>query len=96
MKEPILTAEEFLREYENKRPLLKSLVSTVEDRNQFYSSAQGTMITIDVMVEYAKIQVKAALEAASNKTSYGFLVRPLFDEYQREAILNAYPESNIK
>jgi hypothetical protein len=44
------------------------------------------------MIEFAKIHVKAALKAASEKvkiTDYGYSI-------DTNSILNSYPESNIK
>jgi hypothetical protein len=54
---------------------------------------------IDLMLEFAKLHVKAALKAAAensdayNKPKFERDVNPAVD---LESILNAYPESNIK
>lgn len=48
------------------------------------------------LIEFAKLHVEAALKTASKKTTYGMLVVPLFNEDQREVILNSYPLENIK
>ncbi len=47
-------------------------------------------------IEFAKMHVRAALKKASELKSYGFLVRPIFDEDQIQAILNCYPDNLIK
>lgn len=100
----IPTAEEFLVDFENKKPRLKCEVSTPEDRFTFYSSAQGAMVTLDLMREFAKLHVKAALEAAAENGEVEY-----FEEYSpygdgnytcvhsvnKQSILTAYPETNI-
>jgi hypothetical protein len=62
-----MTAVEFLLDFESKYPRLQSMVSTEEDKKFFYSTAQGAQITCDVMIEFAKMHVKAALEAANTQ-----------------------------
>jgi hypothetical protein len=97
--EKIMTAEEFLKEFELNKPYLESL--TNDNRGGFYSSAQGAMVTIDVIIEFAKYHVKNALEAATknantiNEGDYGS-DGPI-DHYviDKDSILNAYPPSNI-
>ncbi len=48
------------------------------------------------LITFAKLHVEAALKEASEKKTDGMLVVPLFNEYQRDTILNSYPPENIK
>jgi hypothetical protein len=86
----IPTAEEFLLEFEEGYPRLKCEVSTPEDKASFYRSAQGAIVTIDLMIEFAKLHVEAALKAASEN------VVLISTKTAKQSILNAYPLTNIK
>jgi hypothetical protein len=48
------------------------------------------------LIEFAKLHVQSALEAAAVEKTYGMMVVPLFNDEQQKAILNAYPLTNIK
>lgn len=48
------------------------------------------------LITFAKLHVEAALKEASEKKTDGMLVVPLFNEYQRDTILNSYSLENIK
>lgn len=102
MKNKVLSAEDFLLQFENQRLRLKAAVSTEIDKDVFYSSAQGAMVTIDVMIEFAKAHVKAALQTAANKAktttiwegrTNSEVCETIVDE---NSILNSYPETNIQ
>jgi len=86
------TAEQFLR--------FKSDISEDKTSVEYLTDCEVE----EIMIEFAKIHVQAALEAASNNASVEF------DEWEdnsgdfqvdflgidSSSILNAYPESNIK
>jgi hypothetical protein len=85
----MITAEEFL--------ISKGLKGVgnllVRDNSQY--SENGTQ---KLMIEFAKMHVKAALEAASEKANLDGDEGSNFDYIivDKDTILNAYPESNIK
>lgn len=91
-----MTAHDFLLDFEKKYPRLQCEVSTEETKNFFYSTAQGAQVTIDVMIEFAKMHVKKALEAALEDSPHGSSTDIPTYEDMKFAILDAYPESLIK
>ena len=86
------TAEEFLRNFKD----------VIGLRSQ--SSPLGSEATeIEVMIEFAKLHVEAALKEASRKVTCSEETQ--YDEYDnavliakinKDSILNAYPTSSIK
>jgi len=48
------------------------------------------------MIEFAKLHVQAALEAASEKAEFDVDIEGNFTNIDSTSILNSYPESNIK
>lgn len=57
------------------------------------------VLTIDEAIEYAKLNVKAALEAAAKKAKVGYASENPQDNTRiviKESILNAYPENLIQ
>jgi len=90
-----MTAVEFLLDFESKYPRLQSMVSTEEDKKFFYSTAQGAQVTCDVMIEFAKMHVKKALEAADKKAEDEFGEKSWDLVNDKNFILNAYPETLI-
>lgn len=62
---------------------------------EFYD-AHDSDDAVVMMIDFAKMHVEAALKAASEKKTHGMLVVPLFNEHQRDAIVNSYPLENIK
>jgi hypothetical protein len=75
----IPTAEEYV----NTRPYVCA----------FLSSAQGFEILTSFMIEFAKLHVEAALEAANNKVNYAM---EEFGAVFPDTVLNVYPLNNIK
>jgi len=63
---------------------------------------EANAINPSILIEFAKMHVKAALEAASKKAGIkqdwsGNTGSEYCEEYvDKESILNAYPETNIK
>lgn len=82
----------------NKIPTAKEYWDSSEENFQDMSLGRNEFPT-RVMVEFAKLHVKAALKAASekadayNKPKFKGDVNPTVD---LDSILNAYPDSNIK
>ncbi len=52
--------------------------------------------TSRLLIGFAKLHVKAALENAANSASITPIMRECDCEISKTSILNAYPESNIK
>lgn len=78
------TAEQFLR--------FKSDISEDKTSVEYLTDCEVE----EIMIEFAKMHVQAALKAASEKATAGdsdMYFSSLIDE---ESILNSYPESNIK
>ena len=51
---------------------------------------------IELAIKFAKLHLDAQAKAICEKVTTGMLIVPIFDEYQKEIILNAYPKTNIK
>lgn len=83
----IPTAESFFLSYQDRYPGLKDFIST--------NSAQGAQTTIDIMVEFAKLHVQAALQAALEEVPYGSSTDTVSYE-DVSGILTCYPLENIK
>lgn len=103
MKNEIPSAEEFLLKFQSERPILNSMIMDKEDMDDFYNSAQGAMVTIELMQQFAKLHVEAALKsAAENATHIGCnCVRSTCSfedchDINKESIFNAYPLDNVK
>jgi len=79
------TAEEFL------------LDIVINNRNSFDLEIDWntTSDATKAMIEFAKMHVKAALEAASEKAECTESMEGMY-EVRKRTIINAYPESNIK
>ena len=92
----IPTVEDFLLQFENKHPRLKAEVSTEVDKDIFYSSAQGAMVTIDVMIEFAKLHVEAAIKTCIEEAPSGSSTDTVSYEDVVKALKDCYPLSNIK
>ena len=103
----IPTAEEFI--YNAILKDIKSRKDAMPER--FHESAAKTIsgymgpgkpnVTALAMIEFAKMHVKAALEATINNVefttaSWASLQEGSFMEIDKDSILNAYPETNIK
>ena len=50
----------------------------------------------EIMIEFAKMHVEAALEAASENAEFDVDIEGNFTNIDSTSILNSYPESNIK
>lgn len=88
------TSLEFLDRFENERPILRSYVE--ESAEGFYNSAQGACTICDVMVEFARMHVLAALKQAAEKATV-YADEGGYSEFvDEESILNAYSINNIK
>ncbi len=74
------TAEEFL---------------IINDDKDFRLSMSGRYVS-EMMIEFAKMHVEAALKEASVKADEKEIDLPGINEYYRQQILNSYPLSNIK
>ncbi len=95
--EKIPTAEEFFEEFDLS---IAPIEYSNEEANAFLA---GQRSSYNKGIEFAKLHVKAALEAASKESK----LHPLLQEFiqdswesespiNKDSILNAYPESNIK
>ncbi len=78
----IPTAEEFLKKEE--------LVTDINEQKAWLSNVKRYMI------EFAKLHVEAALEAALEDSPHGSSTDIPSYEDMKDAILNAYPLTNIK
>ena len=71
------------------------MIPTAEDF--LFDNFEGGAINPNILIEFAKLHVEAALKAASEKAyfrdSNGFVCTT---EENKESILNAYPLENIK
>ena len=74
--------------------------SKIPTAEEFYSSqTTGKLISEEtIMIEFARLHVKAALEAAAEKaeTERGYLNNLPVIYVTKKSILNAYPLDNIK
>ena len=85
-----------------------SKIPTAED---FFFDFPGLPVYIEsyspedfskILIEFAKLHVKAALEAAANNVEVSIELSNPYDpeseyaEVNKQSILSAYPESNIK
>ena len=73
----------FLMEFESQIPRLQCFLQTEEDRRDFYNSAQGAMVTIDVMTEYTKYVLKYIFEDGLGNIDENSSKDDLVDEYKR-------------
>ena len=74
----ILTAEEFINQW---------------GKDKYYYGIEEYKDIDKMMIEFAKLHVKAALEAAKN--SYNFALSDSLEDWRHQHILNSYPETNI-
>lgn len=85
--------------YLNKNKMEKNKVPIAEEFLLIKTGAISRSIT-DAMIEFAKLHVKAALEAAAESAVANFICYPrdVIDdlEVDRDSILNAYPDELIK
>lgn len=85
----IPTAEEYAHEY------FKHTLDSARNKNR----ERGEVLVKDYLIDFAKMHVKAALKAASNraeaynKAKFAGDFNPQVD---MDSILKSYPESNIK
>lgn len=89
----IMTAEEYFNEYSNLYSFEEGDPMYLIDKEDF----------IEVIIEFAKYHVKIALETASEKVQMKLKdnieelhLNDDWMEVDRNSILNAYPETNIK
>ena len=90
------TAEEWLLNHE------ELSVYDVEEYGEQGYLGVNKEILYTIMIEFAKLHVKAALEAAANNVEVSIELSNPYDpeseyaEVNKQSILSAYPESNIK
>ena len=94
MENKIPTAEEFIQQY---------AIWTVQDSPDTMTTVIDKADCLEAMIEYAKLHVKAALEAAADKATVTPIdheeisegsFRPIWG-VDDDSILNAYPENLI-
>lgn len=61
----------------------------------YFSNTMGKLDIYEVMKDFAKLHVEAALKAASEKAEITYLNKYNL-EIDKESILNSYPLDNIK
>lgn len=83
------------------KEFLKDRVYVTQDNSEDVHDSLSTVA--DAMIEYAKLRVKAALEAAADKAKLSQQVstwncepRGVQPEIDKQSILNAYPSSLIQ
>ena len=91
----IPTAEEFFMEY------LDVDCDFMESMREQLDKCSGFNFDIitDIMLEFAKLHVQAALEAASYNAEITWDALPVIGDFQiidKDSILTAYPLENIK
>ena len=80
----MITAKEFLRkEYQNNTSKMEAI------------NCEGHHVVF-MMIEFAKLHVKAALKAACNNVEVICDGSEVFQAIDDDSILNAYPSNNIK
>ena len=81
------------QEEENKVP------TAAEFYSSFVVKYKSDGKTLDLMTQFAKLHVQAALEAASEKATQNYSEENVLGEYytiNKDSILNAYPLENVK
>ena len=75
-----------------------SKIPTAEELNEQFFGDEYRTDTNDLLIEFARLHVKAALEAAAEKaeTERGYLNNLPVIYVTKKSILNAYPLDNIK
>ena len=71
-------------------------------QNKFKAENYRDGVVKGLMIEFAKLHVKAALEAAAGNASVKYVHNPKMSDYNhetavvdKESILNSYPDENI-
>ena len=72
-----------------KIPMAKQLFDKMLEENEECTSTE-------MMIEFAKMHVEAALKAALNSVEYADGNDSAVDDIDEESILNSYPLSNIE
>ena len=71
-------------------------IPTAEEFVNQYDWENSTLDIPSVLIEFAKLHVQAALEAASENAETKPVIFTNDEEIDRDSILNAYPLTNIK
>ena len=71
-------------------------IPTAEEFAKTHHPMKTYPVDHQMMIEFAKLHVQAALKSAADEKTYGMLVVPIFNEEQQKYILNSYPLTNIK